>query len=67
MSQRARVLSSGEAEFCVLNLGCAAEILVRNCRTWMQLDHVNFDGQTRDRLGLIDCQRSSEEVRKEDR
>ena len=47
MSQRARVLSSGEAEFCVLNLGCAAESLVRNCWTWMQLERVNFDGQTR--------------------
>ena len=52
MSQRARVLSSGEAEFCVLNLGCAAESLVRNCWTWMQLEHVNLDGQTRNGVGL---------------
>ena len=33
----------------------------------MQLEHVNLYGQTRNDVGVIDCQRSSEEVRKEDR
>ena len=58
-------LSSGEAEFCVLNLGCRAGGFVMDCWSGMQLEH-NVDGHT-ERIGLIDCQRSSEEVQKEDR
>ena len=67
MSRRARVCQPGEAEFYVLNLGCAAESLVMKCWNGMQLDHMTVDGQTRERIGTIDCQRSSEEVRKEER
>ena len=60
-------LSSGEAVFYVLNLGCAAESLVMNSWSGMQLELVNVDGQTRDRHGHTDCQRSNKKVRVEER
>ena len=44
-------LSSGELEFYAQNMGCAAVVLV-----------INVDGQTRDPLGLLACQRSDEEI-----
>ena len=52
-------LSMGQTEFYVLNLGCVDESLWKG----VQLEH----GQTRDRLGLIDCQMRSKGVRKEER
>ena len=52
--------SSDEAEFYMLNLACAAESLVPKYWKGMQLEHT--DGQTSDRLGLMSCKRSREEV-----
>ena len=56
-------LASGEAEFYVLNLGCAGESLVMNCWNWMQLEHITLTGLPE----IASCQRSSKEVRKEER
>ena len=35
-------LSSGDAEFLVLTLGCASEVLVMNCWGGMQLEHTTL-------------------------
>ena len=57
----------GAAEIFVWNLGCAAESLVMNCWSGTKLEHSNVDGQMRARIGLINCRRSSEDVRTEER